>query len=216
MGSLRNRLQGPQVRRGVIQTMSVVLKMDDSFAEALSQGKKRITIRRGTRLELNAGEYIRVEVKGGSHPAIIESLEFASLDTLDLATLHEDGFEDLEDATAKLRRYYPDLQPEEAVTVIRFTPLEYKQWTLLETALNIQKRAPMYFGANPNVEHLYAFLLGYSLGQDQPGMSAKPVPDLIQHLSRLKRTGCAAPGPKEVSFEEAIQELVALARKREE
>jgi hypothetical protein len=43
-------------------------------------------------------------------------------------------------------------------------------------------------------------------------MRAKPVPDLVAHLARLKRTGSKVPGPEDISFEDALQELIKLVR----
>jgi hypothetical protein len=103
--------------------MSVVtLELHASLFAALLSGAKRSTIRRGVR-QVNVGDDIRFTASKSSGTqrvalAHVVGVRQKRVEDLTVADGLTDGFSTLDELLTALRTFYPDLRPQETLTII--------------------------------------------------------------------------------------------------
>lgn len=109
--------------------MSVItLELHPSLFAALISGAKRSTIRRGVR-QVNVGDNIRFTASKSSGTqrvalARVVGVRQKRVEELTLADGLTDGFLTLDELLTALRTFYPDLRPQEILTIIEVQCLE--------------------------------------------------------------------------------------------
>lgn len=97
------------------------IKMADDFMESISCDRKKTTIRKGVR-DYTLGPAVIESVSGTQKFRVfIDGLSTNFADCLPEADLSDDGFADVSDMVERMKRFYPDFQPNTEVTVVRFT-----------------------------------------------------------------------------------------------
>lgn len=102
------------------------LLFGEGFVEALESGRKQITIRRGQR-DFSPDEVVEAICAEGDHFLLkITKCEVTFAFDISEEDLRDNGFFDLDDFSAGMRRYYPDLAEYDEVTAIRFKVIARK------------------------------------------------------------------------------------------
>ena len=105
----------------------VALLMADCFCDPILNGEKKITIREGWRdyqpgekvVLCRAGDVLEPEY-GWAFMAKIISVDHLILKDAPIQHLQDDGMKDLQDAVSCLREFYPDINENSPITIIRW------------------------------------------------------------------------------------------------
>lgn len=95
------------------------LTLFEDIFDALEQGKL-CTIRKGRR-DIQLGDLLFESIET-MRPEIVqvEIVYYCRLDKVAIEDLQNDGFKDHQDLCEKMKRFYPDITPEDEVTVVKF------------------------------------------------------------------------------------------------
>lgn len=95
------------------------IALDRDFIPLVNRGMKTTTVRAGQRAyTLGPAELISENV---TIPIDIREVSYRYLNELTTEDAKSDGFDHRDELFDALRRYYPEIQPDEPVTIVRFS-----------------------------------------------------------------------------------------------
>lgn len=107
--------------------LQAILVADDSqMRQDILSGKKKITIRKGRRDYHKGPVMLCCHLEPFAVMADIVSVRQDPLNEVGLQEAQDDGFQDLDDLYAGLKKYYPNLSKDDIVTVVRWDNLRGK------------------------------------------------------------------------------------------
>jgi len=97
-----------------------VIELSGEWIDAAMSGEKRLTIREGNR-DLSLTDSLLVNTMSNwCMPIQISHVELCVVSEVSDDIAREDGFKDTNELFTKLREYYPNIQKDNIVTVIRW------------------------------------------------------------------------------------------------
>jgi hypothetical protein len=109
-------------------TFDKKLDFGEGFVELLESGQKQITIRRGRR-DFRPDDWVEgICAEGDRFILQVTGCEVTTALDISEEDLRDDGFCDLDDFFAGMRKFYPNLSEEDEITVIRFEVLTRIVW----------------------------------------------------------------------------------------
>lgn len=95
------------------------LSLYEDIFDTLEEGKQT-TIRKG-RLSIALGELIFESTETQREKTVnVQTVYYTQLKNVNLEDLKNDGFKDHQDMWQKIKRFYPDIELEDEVTVVKF------------------------------------------------------------------------------------------------
>jgi len=98
----------------------MILKLEDGIFPGLYDGSKFVTIRKGHR-EVPLGLNVMESISGDDKEDIaVYQVTHTYLNLVPDEVCMDDGYEDNEDMYEGMKKFYPDLEPNEEITIIYF------------------------------------------------------------------------------------------------
>jgi len=89
------------------------VRLAEDLIPSMLSGQKRVTIRKGIR-------DFAPEIEIAGYAAIVDSVEYFQLEAVPFEVFISDGFTSFTDVLVGMERFYPDINPQTSVTVLRF------------------------------------------------------------------------------------------------
>lgn len=102
------------------RALQAILIAGQDMAESVILGDKKITIREGTRDYSNGPVMIGCHELNWAVLADIHRVSYGTLQDIPIEDIHDDGFDSHDEALAALQAYYPDLELDSPMTVVRW------------------------------------------------------------------------------------------------